>query len=388
MLVACQSDAYRRRFNTECVACLPAADGAWLVTLADTILYPEGGGQPADTGTISGVPVLHVGKDATGAVVHRAAAPVPLGPVEVVVDWPRRFDHMQQHTAQHLITALAQDRFGWPTTAFHLSAGRSDVELDVGAPGEAQLADLEDAVNAEIRARRDVRSRLVDPGDLDRLGVRTRGLPDGFDGAVRLVEIEGIDLNTCGGTHVASTAELQAVALVGTERLRGGTRLFFLAGERVRRALADAQARERALTRLLSVGPEEQAAAAERLLAEAKDGSKAVRALLGEVAEAAGLALATTRGAVAAWHRADGDLALLGAVARAALEQRPDLLLLLTAGEREGVFLLAGPDARVAAAAPAVAEAMEGRGGGKGGRYQGKASRVDRRAAALALIGG
>ena len=386
MLAACQTDPYRRRFNTVCLSSLPADDGTWLVTLADTILYPEGGGQPSDTGTIDGVRVTHVSRDASGALVHRADGPIDAGEVVVEVDWGRRYDHMQQHTAQHLLTAVAQDRFGWATTAFHLSEGRSDVELDAASLSDDDLAALEEAVNAHVRAPRDVRSRLVEPADLPGLGVRTRGLPEGFAGPVRLVEIDGVDLNTCGGTHVATTAELQAVALVGTERMRGGTRLYFLAGGRVFQALTAARERERLLTRVLSVGPEQHAAAAERLAAEAKEAARDRRALLAELAEAAGAAVATAPGPAAAWHRPDGDLPLLGAVARAALERRPDLLLLLTAGDREGVFLLAGPDAAVSAAAPRVAALLEGRGGGKGGRYQGKGSRVDRREEALRAL--
>ncbi|HKJ02531.1 MAG TPA: alanyl-tRNA editing protein, partial [Longimicrobiales bacterium] len=217
-----------RRLDTEVVSA-GEDRGRPFVILADTILYPEGGGQPADGGTVGGVPVVDVRKTA-GAIRHVLASPAPSGPVTVELDWTRRFDHMQQHTAQHLLTAVADQRFGWPTTAFHLGAHVSDIEL--GTPGidAAELAELEEAVAAEIRAARPVTARRVSPEAYAALPVRSRGLPEGHTGDVRLVEIEGIDLNTCGGTHCASTAELEALKLLGTEPVRGGTRLFYAAG--------------------------------------------------------------------------------------------------------------------------------------------------------------
>ena len=97
--------------------------------LAETVLYPEGGGQPSDHGTLAGQPVTGLSVDDEGKVAHRVEKPVS-GTVEVILDWARRYDHMQQHTAQHLITAVACDLFSWNTTAFHLGEERSDIEVD------------------------------------------------------------------------------------------------------------------------------------------------------------------------------------------------------------------------------------------------------------------
>ena len=159
--------------------------------LDDTILYPEGGGQPPDHGFLNTTAVVDVQKKG-GEIRHYLVAPVPLGPVTVHLDWARRFDHMQQHTGQHLLSAVAQDRFSWETAAFHLGPEVSDVELKAASLSAADFMKLEDAVAAEIRAARAVVPRRVSLADFASLAVRTRGLPEGHTGDVRLVEISGV----------------------------------------------------------------------------------------------------------------------------------------------------------------------------------------------------
>lgn len=372
----CIQDSYATSVRTQVRSCLREGDG-WAVILADELLYPEGGGQPSDHGTIDGMPVTTLRKTRDG-VVHTIAGPVE-GEVEVVLDRVRRFDHMQQHSGQHLLSAIAQDRFGLPTTAFHLGPDRADIEVD-GGVDPARLRHLEDAVNTAIREARPLRVREVLFDELDRLPVRTRGLPDGFSGHVRLVEIDGIDLNTCGGTHVRDTAELQVLQIIAVEPLKRGTRLHFLVGDRVRAALRDALGREVALTRRLSCPPADHAAAVERLWEDGKQASKAQRLLLAELGAVYGGTLEPTAGRVR-FHHADGDLGLLGAVAHGVLARFPDARFVGTAGEREGVFLLAGPEAWVAEEGPLLAQLLEGKGGGAKGRYQGRGTRLDRRPA-------
>ncbi len=393
-LVACQHDPTLRALTTRALGCEPSTDGTWRVALEDTVLYPEGGGQPADHGTISGVAVSHVERDAEGRIWHHTSAPVEGGEVEVVVDWARRWDHMQQHSAQHLLTAIAQDRFGLATTSFHLHAERCDVELSGPIPTAEQLVELEDAVNAAVLADLPLKLRLVDAADLTDLvdqSVRTRGLPEDIVGPVRLVEIEGIDVNTCGGTHVQRTGQLGVVMLLGTERVRGGTRLFFNAGDRVRRMLGACLRREGTLTRRLPCGPEGHADAVSRLREHGRAAAKALKALRTELAEHLGRELGASTDAVAVLHRDIADLGLLGVIAAAATRATPPELTpvrLLTGGPERGagVFLLVGPDAQVAALGPEVAGLLKGRGGGRGGRYQGKAAALEHRAEATALL--
>ena len=359
----------------------------WAV-LDDTVLYPEGGGQPADHGLLGGVPVLDV-QSVGGEVRHYLASAVPEGTAELRLDWARRFDHMQQHTGQHLLTAVAADRLGWETTAFHLGPEACDVELAVPSISPAEAARLEEEVAAEIRAARPVTARRVRPEEAAALPVRTRGLPEGHEGDVRLVEIEGIDLNTCGGTHLASTAQIEALKLLGTERLRGGTRLSFVAGGRVRRRLAAHEERNGRLRVLLGAPDPGLAEAVEAKLGQLAELQKAVRAAEEELAEAKADALAAEGAALAEAHFEGRDPAFLTRVGkRFSSVPAPGVVLLTCAKDGSEAFLLAGGGASpadVRALGAVVAEALGGRGGGSGKLFQGKGS-LARRGDALALL--
>ena len=358
------------------------------VVLADTILYPEGGGQPADRGWIGGIPVEDI-RTVEGEVRHYLAGAPPTGRVQVELDWVRRFDHMQQHTGQHLLTTVAEKRFGWHTTAFHLGEQLSDVELDTPKITPDQLAQLEEEVAAEIRAARPVTARRVSPEEYATLPVRTRGLPEGFTGDIRLVEIAGIDLNTCGGTHVRSTAEIEGLKLMGTEAMRGGTRLFYVAGVRLRRLLGAHHERSAKLRQLVGTSDEELPSGVSAKLDQLKDAQRTVKALEEELAAAAGRALATAAEDVVSAHWPERDLAFLQRVARELVRLAPERVALLTAGdEGQGAFVLcAGERAtmELATAGRGVAEILGGRGGGSGRIFQGKAP-LSRRAEALAWL--
>jgi Ser-tRNA(Ala) deacylase AlaX len=386
-LRAYEREPYLTRLAVRVIATGVEEEGPWAV-LDDTILYPEGGGQPADRGSLGGVPVLDV-QVVDGTIRHTLAAPVPGGPAELRLDWERRFDHMQQHTGQHLLTAVASDRLGWETTAFHLGPESCDVELAVPSIAPEEAARLEDEIAAEIRAARPVRARRVSPEGMGALPVRTRGLPEGHAGDVRLVEIEGVDLNTCGGTHLRTTAEIEALKLLGTERLRGGTRLFFVAGGRVRRRLAAHEERSGRLRVLLGAPDAGLADAAEAKLAQLAELQKAARTAEEELAEAKADALAATGSPLSEAHFDGRDLAFLTRVGkRFSTLPVPGVLLLTCAKDDAEAFLLAGggtSTADVRTLGALVAEALGGRGGGSGKLFQGKAS-LARRAGAVALL--
>ena len=364
-------------------------DGRPFAVLADTVLYPEGGGQPSDRGTIAGVPVVDV-QNVEGQVRHVLAAPVEPGPVIVELDWTRRFDHMQQHTAQHLLTAVATDRFGWQTTAFHLGDRVSDVELGVAAIDPEQLQMLEDAVAAEVRAACPVTAFRVSHEEYQKLEVRSRGLPAGHSGDVRLVQIDGIDLNTCGGTHCASTAELEAVKLLGTESLRGGTRLFYVAGERLRRRLSAEVTRTAALRRILGVSDVELIGGVESRLDQVKDAARTIRRLEEKLTSLLAERFAASPEAVSVEHLVDHGLPFLQRIAREVEALDPTQAVFLTAGEgEEGFFLLAaGGESTldVSEVGPRIAEVLEGKGGGKGRVFQGRVRRLSKRGEAAALL--
>jgi len=363
-------------------------DGRPWAVLDDTVFYPEGGGQPSDRGRLGDADVLDV-KSVDGEIRHVLAAPLPEGPAVARIDWERRFDHMQQHTGQHLLTAVAADRFGWETTAFHLGPQTCDVELAVVSVSPAERLRLEEAVAAEIRAVRPVTVRRVRPEEMAALPVRTRGLPEGHQGHVRLVEIEGIDLNTCGGTHLRATNEIEVLKLLGTERLRGGTRLFFVAGGRVRSRLGAHEERSARLRVLLGAPDEVLPEALEAKLNHLSDAQKALRAADDELADARAESLAASGMPVAEGHFERRDMAFLSRIGRRFSELSvPGVVFLTAAGDGTEAFLLAAGGASAAdvrALGQAVAASLEGRGGGSGKLFQGK-GQLAKRSVALALL--
>ncbi|HVN74891.1 MAG TPA: alanyl-tRNA editing protein [Thermoanaerobaculaceae bacterium] len=385
---AYERDPYLTRIDTEVVE-VGADGGHPFAVLADTVLYPEGGGQPSDRGSLGEAEVLDV-RRRCDVVQHVLDRPLPLGPVTAALDWKRRFDHMQQHTGQHLLTAVAEDRLGWPTTAFHLGERVCDIELAVASVAPGQLAALEEAVAAEVRAARPVSARRVTPAEYATLAVRTRGLPAGHTGDVRLVEIAGIDLNTCGGTHLRSTAEIEAVKLLGTEPMRGGTRVFWVAGGRVRARLAVHEARAAALRGLLGAPDDELETVAELKLDRLRELEKRVRGLEDEVADAAAEALAARSERVVSAHFEGKDISFLQRVGRRLSVAAPAAVALLTAsdGNQTSFVVVAGeaalPD--VQAAGREVGGILGGRGGGAGRIFQGKAGSLAGRDRALARL--
>jgi alanyl-tRNA synthetase len=297
---------------------------------------------------------------------------------------------MQQHSGQHLLTAVAQERFGWATTAFHLGEEVSDIELDAPGIAPEQLRGLEEAVAAEIRRGRPVTCRRVAPGDLPGLPVRSRGLPEGFHGDVRLVEIQGVDLNTCGGTHVGSTAELECLCLLGTESLRGGTRVFYVAGRRARRRMAAHEARNGALRNLLGAPDAGLADVLAAKLDQQRALDKRIRALEEELSERAAAELAQRPEDLVDQHFDGKDAAFLQRTARLFAARAPGKSALLTATrDDQHAFVLVAGDAAsldVPARGRAVAALLGARGGGSGRLFQGKAGSLAGRAEALASL--
>lgn len=386
-LPAFERDPYLQELETRVLRA--GDDGRPFAVLEDTVFYPEGGGQPADRGSLGGAAVLDVRKR-DGEIRHYLAGPAAPGPVRLRLDWERRFDHMQQHTGQHLLTAVAAERFGWQTTAFHLGEEVADIELDTPGIAPADLARLEEAVAAEIRAARPVSARRVTPAEYQALTVRSRGLPEGFQGDVRLVTIEGVDVNTCGGTHLRSTGELEALKLLGTESLRGGTRLFFVAGSRLRRRLEAHERRNAALRGLLGAPDAELPQVLEARLEQARVLDKRVRALEAELSDLLVEALAARPGEFAEAHFEGKDAAFLQRAGRQLVAAAPGKTAFLTAS-REGqhFFLLVAGEASatdVPARGKAVAAILGARGGGSGKLFQGKAGDLEARAQAWASL--
>ncbi len=385
---AYERDPYLTELATEVIS-TGEASGRTFALLDDTLFYPEGGGQPADAGRLNGIDVVDVQSSKEG-IQHYLAKPVDPGPAELELDWGQRYDHMQQHTAQHLLSAIAADRFGWTTTSFHLGSSRCDIELDTSEIGTDELAWLEEEMMRVVRAAVAVTTRYVSADEYTRLEIRSRGLPETHSGDVRLVEISGIDITTCGGTHLRSTSEIEAIRLGPTEPMRGGTRLHWLAGARLRRRLAELETRNRDLRRLFETSGDELVEAASAKLGVLKDAHRALRRAREELAasEARGLAVDSSRFVEAHYDNVDGGF--LQRVARDLIARAPAKAALLTAaGERGLLFVVAcGDDSEldVGEAGSRVAEILGGRGGGSSALFQGRADAVDRRPAAVAWL--
>jgi alanyl-tRNA synthetase len=363
--------------------------GRPFVVLEETIFYPEGGGQPADRGSLGPVRVVDVQKR-DGTIRHYLEKALPSGPILAKLDWDRRFDHMQQHTGQHLLTAVAADRFGWETTAFHLGAEVADIEVDAAPLLPSDLAALGEAIATEIRAGRPVTARRVSAAEFRTLPVRTRGLPDGHSGEIRLVEIAGVDLNTCGGTHLRNTSEIELLKLLGTEPIRGGTRLTFVAGARARARFGAHETRNAALRTLLGAPEAELVAAAEAKLEQLQAALRTVRALEEELIEALVTSVAASPESTYVRPFDGKNADFLQRLARQLSSLAPGKAVLLTAsGNGQHVFAIgfgALLDVDAQKASREIIEALGGRGGGSGRVFQGKAPSLENLPRAVALM--
>ncbi|XP_050571501.1 alanyl-tRNA editing protein Aarsd1 isoform X3 [Cygnus atratus] len=359
------------------------------VVLEDTILFPEGGGQPDDRGLIGDVPVLRVTRRGPEAIHFVQTALEPGAAVLLSLDWERRFDHMQQHSGQHLITAIADLMFGFKTTSWELGRQRSVIELDTPCVTAEQIEALERSVNEKIRERVPVTVRELAADDPEVETVRSRGLPDDHTGPVRVINIEGVDSNMCCGTHVSNLSDLQVIKLLGTEKgKKNKTNLVFLAGNRVLKSIEQSHNTEKALTSLLKNGPSEHVEAVKRLQSSVKLLQKNNLNLLRDIAVliARDFKSKPVQSQLFVLHRKEGDSEFMNIIANEIGTE--ETLLFLTVGDEKeaGLFLLAGPVEAVENLGPRVAELLGGKGAGKRGRFQGKATKMSRRGEVEALL--
>ncbi|MGA7157110.1 MAG: alanyl-tRNA editing protein [Acidobacteriaceae bacterium] len=266
----------------------------WQVALDRTGFYPAGGGQPFDTGTLvatarSGavleVAVERVEEDEAGEVWHYVRKPLPEG-TEIVgrVDAERRMDHAQQHTGQHLLSAMFLREMGAQTVSFHLGAESVTIDLAVEKVSEEELRAVEAAVNRAIYEDRAMRLRWVERDEAEAMLARgeLRKLPE-RSGRMRIVEMEGVEFNACGGTHVGSTGAIGGLLVRRVEKVRQGQRVEFCCGMRAVKMAGKDYARLRELGALLSVGPADLAGRVAGLIEDKKAASKELKRLQKEL---------------------------------------------------------------------------------------------------------
>ncbi len=281
------TDALQTAFEAKVISASPLDAGASSkidagassqnnVVLDTTAFYPTSGGQPFDTGSLGGHAVLDVVDGDDGVITHVVAGPVEPGQtVTGVVNWPRRFDHMQQHTGQHILSAAFERTCGVRTESFHLGSSSCTIDL-AREVTPAEIAAAETLACDVVFEDRPVYVRFVSEEEAAALPLRkdpTR------TGTLRLVNIDNFDLSACGGTHTPTTGRVGVVAVSGWERFKGGSRIEFVCGNRAvvsHRTLRDVVT---GLVRQLTVAPPEIGAAIERLQTDSRANQKVIRQL-------------------------------------------------------------------------------------------------------------
>ena len=356
------TDAYLRDFDAAVVG---RADGDLRVYLDRTAFYPTSGGQACDLGILGDSPVVDV-VDEGDRIAHVLSAPLSAAPVTGRLDWTRRFDHMQQHTGQHLLSAVIADLFGHATVAVHFGSVSSTLDLDTGALSADRAVEAERRANAVVTENRQVRVSFED-------AATAAGLRKASDrqGSLRIVTIDDLDRSACGGTHVRATGEVGTILIGRVERIKQMARLEFLCGGRaVRRAREDHDLLARVAT-LFSATPVELPALAEsqrgelkKLIGEAKElgdrlaGYRAAELYAAAVPDAAGRRMIVAR-------EESGTIDRLRALAHA-VARMPRAVFVGSAATPPTVLLAAADDSGVDAGRvlKAALEKAGGRGGG------------------------
>jgi alanyl-tRNA synthetase len=342
------------------------------IYLNRTAFYPTSGGQPHDLGALGGQPVVEV-VDEGDRILHVIAAPlVSSNLVAGTIDWARRYDHMQQHTGQHLLSAVFAERFGYQTLSFHMGSEVSTIELGARELSDPQVDEAERQANRIANESRPVRIRFEDAADVTGLRKASER-----SGTLRIVEIEGLDRSACGGTHVRSSSETAPLQIRRAEKIRGNVRIEFVCGLR---AVARAKQDFRVLSDLARQSatpidklPEQFAALRLRLAVAEKDRQRlSVEAARREGEELYSEVSLSPEGIRRAKLRVPSIDEAVRAKAQAFTAQ-PKAVLLVLAEESPGVLIACSPDAGLNAGAilEQVLSAAGGRGGGAATLAQG-----------------
>lgn len=358
-------DPYLTTFTAKVLTCEPAKTG-FLVTLDRTAFYPEGGGQPADHGTLGAAAVTDV-HEKDGVIFHTCDAPVETGAaVEGSIDWPRRFDHMQQHSGEHILSGLLCSLYDCDNVGFHLGADTVTIDYNLELTWE-QVLEAERRANETIWADTPVEITFPSPEALEQLHYRSK---KELTGQVRIVTFPGADCCACCGTHVRRAGEVGLIKVLSCQKFREGVRMEILCGQRAYRYLSQVYDQDHAVAQLLSVKPQDTLAAVERQNAELTAAKQRMTELEDQLFSLRAQAL-TGLGDVLLVEppmRPDGARKLADAVAKAA-----GGLAAVFAGEGNShVYALVQADGGdITPLVKRLNAALSGRGGGRNGFAQG-----------------
>ena len=341
----------------------------WEIVLDRTAFFPEGGGQPADTGVIGEARVLDV-HERGGKIVHLCDRELPPGVYPCAVDREKRLRRMQNHSGEHVFSGLTHRKYGAENVGFHMAADCMTIDFDRELSFE-QLSEIEYEANLAVRANIPVRSFFPSPEELAAMEYRSK---KELDGAVRIVEIAGIDRCACCAPHVNATGEIGLVKLLGAERHRGGVRLNLLCGMD---ALDDYRRRQNsaaAISALLSAKRDEIAPAVERVLeSEAKLKERA--SILGmRYAALRAEAIAPTEEHICLFDEGLSEAAGRELVNRLAEKTSGAAALFLREGEGLWRYIIGSRRIDLRAAAKEINAGVAGRGGGRPEMIQGSAA--------------
>lgn len=309
----------------------------YYVILNQSCFYPEGGGQPADTGEIGPAKVVDV-QSVKGEIRHYVDIQLPEESFSIQIDWQRRWDHMQQHAGQHLLSALFEDSLGLKTQSFHLGKERVSIDLDLDTATNAQLQEIEKKANNLIGQGLPISTTWVNAEQAKELALRK---PPVVEGDIRLVEIAGIDLNACGGTHPKNTASIGQLKIISTEKAKGGMRIYFLCGNRALHYFNFLVATTDQLVAQLNAPTADLPNAAEALLTDKAVADKVIKSLQEQVLNLEANAILPDNGAVSRVFE-NRPLKELQQLARLVISQHPfSTVLLMSMAENDVRFVCA-----------------------------------------------
>lgn len=307
-------------------------DGHFYITLAETAFYPEGGGQPSDHGTINGLDVLELSL-VNDEVVHKLDSAPSTEVVSCTIDWSRRFDHMQQHSGQHLLSAVCRELFDAHTLSFHLGQDYVTIDIALTDLTDSQVLAIENKANQYIYENRKLTTYFVTNQQLQELPVVK---PPKVWENIRIVEMEGIEFNPCGGTHVERTGEIGLLKIIKTEKQKSQTRIYFLSGLRTLADYTESSKILNHLTAHFNTHRSELVNRVEKLDHDVKNQAKEIEQLKREAAihEAATLLSSTENGLLSKVFD-NKSMKELQVLAHSILAEEPVLVLFATTVENK-----------------------------------------------------
>ena len=359
-----ETDPYVQTFTATVLVCTPAGE-QFAVQLDRTAFYPEGGGQPCDTGALGTALVTDV-QEHGGMITHTVSAALPVGQtVEGRIDWARRRDHMEQHTGEHILSGTLHRLFGAENVGFHI--GSPAVRMDMSVPLTAgQLAEAEAQANAVIRADAPVRCWYPAPEDLAKLTYRSK---KEIEGQVRIVTIPGADVCACCGTHTRTTGQVGQIKILTSENYKGGVRLSVVCGQRALLAAQAMRQRQAEIGALLSAKADQTAVAVHRVYDEYTALKFTHFGVCSQLFDALAQLANPGEDAIRTVPGLDPDG--LHRLAVRLTEATTGLCAALTPTEKGTGYCIAQADGDVRALTKALNAALNGRGGGKPGICQG-----------------